>query len=133
MTKLKNLDMAEALSKNGCVAIKNSFFGLVEKVTYTPTDSPIRAQAYEYSADNGEQLSRLLDLNSQQLEDKLNSGVKVRSTPIGNFRAEVCVSDDCQFLAVNIMRFENFEYSPVMPVRFFSGHDAEVAIRLFAR
>lgn len=131
MTKIKHLDMAEAMSSNDDVTISNSFFGLVEKATYTPTGSRIKAQTYEYSADNGERLSLLLDLNSQLLDDKLNRGIMVRATPVGNIRAEVCRSDDRQFLAVNILRFENFEYSPLMPVRFYHGNDAEVASRLF--
>lgn len=131
MTKIKHLDMAEAVSTNNCVTIDNSLFGLMEKATYTPTGSRIKAQTFDYSTDNGERLSQLLNLNSQQLEDKFNRGLMVRSTPIGNYRAEVCRSDDRQFLAVNVMRFENFEYNPIMPVHFYVGHDAEVACRLF--
>ena len=53
------------------------------------------------------------------------------ATPVGHIRAEVCVSDDRQFLALNILRFSNFEYVPVGGPRLFRGHDAKVASRLF--
>ena len=60
------------------------------------------------------------------------SRVTVRATSVGNMRAEICQSDDRQFLAVNLLRFSNFRYDPVGEVKFFHGHDAEVACRLFA-
>ena len=132
MTKIKNLEMAATISNNNDITINTSFFGLCEKVTYTPTGSRVKAQTFEYSPINGERLSILLDSNTDEINRQLNRGVTVRTTPVGNVRAEICQSDDRQFLAVNLLRFSNFRYDQVGEVKFFHGHDAEVACRLFA-
>ena len=132
MTKIKNLEMASAISNNNDITINTSFFGLCEKATYVPTGSRVKAQTFEYSPINGERLGILLDSNTDEINRQLNRGVTVRATPMGNVRAEICQSDDRQFLAVNLLRFANFRYDPVGEVKFFRGHDAEVACRLFA-
>ena len=132
MTKIKNLEMAATISNNNDITINTSFFGLCEKVTYTPTGSRVKAQTFEYSPINGERLGILLDSDTDEINRQLNRGVTVRATSVGNVRAEICQSDDRQFLAVNLLRFSNFRYDPVGEVKFFRGHDAEVACRLFA-
>ena len=132
MTKIKNLEMAATISNNNDITINTSFFGLCEKATYVPTGSRVKAQTFEYSPINGERLGILLDSNTDEINRQLNRGVTVRATSVGNMRAEICQSDDRQFLAVNLLRFSNFRYDPVGEVKFFHGHDAEVACRLFA-
>ena len=117
--------MASAISNNNDITINTTLFGLCEKVTYTPTGSRIKAQTFEYSPMNGERLSILLNSN-------IDRGIMVRSTPVGNMRAEICQSADRHFLAVNLLRFSNFRYDPVGEVKFFCGHDAEIVSRLFA-
>ena len=131
MTKIKKLEMAAAVSNEKDITVTESFFGLCEKAIYTPTGSRVKADTYEYSQSNGEQLIALVDSGIKELEKELERGVIVRATPVGHIRAEVCVSDDRQFLALNILKFSNFEYVPVRGPRLFRGHDAEVASRLF--
>lgn len=123
--------MANAISNNNDITINTILFGLCEKATYVPTGSRIKAQTFEYSPMNGERLSILLNSNIDEINRQLNRGIMVRSTPVGNIRAEVCQSADRHFLAVNLLRFSNFRYDPVGEVKFFRGHDAEVVSRLF--
>ena len=131
MTKIKKLEMASVVSNEKDITVTESFFGLCEKAIYTPTGSRIKADTYEYSQANGERLISLVDSGIEELQRQLERGVIVRATPVGHIRAEVCVSDDRQFLAVNILKFSNFEYVPVGDPRLFHGHDAEIASRLF--
>ena len=131
MTKIKKLEMAQVVSNEKDITVTESFFGLCEKAIYTPTGSRVKADTYEYSQSNGERLIALVDSGIKELEKELERGVIVRATPVGHIRAEVCVSDDRQFLALNILKFSNFEYVPVRGPRLFRGHDAEVASRLF--
>ena len=131
MTKIKKLEMAAAVSNEKDITVTESFFGLCEKAIYTPTGSRVKADTYEYSQSNGERLIALVDSGIKELEKELERGVIVRATPVGHIRAEVCVSDDRQFLALNILKFSNFEYVPVRGPLLFRGHDAEVASRLF--
>ena len=132
MTKIKNLEMANAISNNNDITINTILFGLCEKATYVPTGSRIKAQTFEYSPMNGERLSILLNSNIDEINRQLNRGIMVRSTPVGNMRAEICQSADRHFLAVNLLRFSNFRYDPVGEVKFFRGYDAEIVSRLFA-
>ena len=132
MTKIKNLEMASAISNNNDITINTTLFGLCEKATYVPTGSHVKAQTFEYSPINGERLGILLDSDTDEINRQLNRGVTVRATSVGNMRAEICQSDDRQFLAVNLLRFSNFRYDPVGEVKVFRGHDAEVVSRLFA-
>ena len=131
MTKIKKLEMAAAVSNEKDITVTESFFGLCEKAIYTPTGSRVKADTYEYSQSNGERLIALVDSGIKELEKELERGVIVRATPVGHIRAEVCVSDDRQFLALNILKFSNFEYVPVRGPRLFRGHDGEVASRRF--
>ena len=131
MTKIKKLEMASVVSNEKDITVTESFFGLCEKAIYTPTGSRVKADTYEYSQNNGERLITLVDSGTEELENQLGRGVIIRATPVGHIRAEVCVSDDRQFLALNILRFSNFEYVPVGGPRLFRGHDAKVASRLF--
>ena len=132
MTKIKKLEMASVVSNEKDITVTESFFGLCEKAIYTPTGSRVKADTYEYSQNNGERLITLVDSGTEELENQLGRGVIIRATPVGHIRAEVCVSDDRQFLALNILRFSNFEYVPVGAPRLFWGHDAEVVSRLFS-
>ena len=130
MTKIKKLEMASVVSNEKDITVTESFFGLCEKAIYKPTGSRVKADTYEYSQNNGERLITLVDSGTEELENQLGRGVIIRATPVGHIRAEVCVSDDRQFLALNILRFSNFEYVPVGSLRLFRGHDAEVVSRL---
>ena len=132
MTKIKKLEMASVVSNEKDITVTESFFGLCEKAIYTPTGTRVKAHTYEYSQNNGERLITLVDSGTEELENQLGRGVIIRATPVGHIRAEVCVSDDRQFLALNILRFSNFEYVPVDSPRLFWGHDAEVVSRLFS-
>ena len=132
MTKIKKLEMASVVSNEKDITVTESFFGLCEKAIYTPTGSRVKADTYEYSQNNGERLITLVDSGTEELENQLGRGVIIRATPVGHIRAEVCVSDDRQFLALNILRFSNFEYVPVGSPRLFRGRDAEVVSRLFS-
>ena len=108
MTKIKNLEMASAISNNNDITINTTLFGLCEKATYVPTGSRIKAQTFEYSPMNGERLSILLNSNIDEINRQLDRGIMVRSTPVGNMRAEICHSADRQFLAVNLLRLISF-------------------------
>lgn len=126
MTKIKNLEMAEAISNNNDVTISNCFFGLCEKATYMPTGSRITAKVYEFTQDNGERLQKLLEGQMAQIEKEVARGSKVRSTPIGNIRAEVCASADGRFLAIQLFRFADFHYHPLTQFLTFKEHEADV-------
>lgn len=132
MTKIKSMEMAPAISHEKDITISETYFGLCEKAVYTPTNSRIKAEIFEYSPNDGERLNSLLNSKSEELEKQINRGVNISPIHVGNIRAEVCLSDDHKFLAVNLLRFSNFHYVPMSGVMLFHGRDAETASRLFA-
>ena len=131
MTKIKNLEMADAISNHSDVTVNNTCFGLCEKATYEPTGSKVKAEVYEFSQDNGERLAKLLTGSMAQIEKEVARGTKVRSTPIGNIRAEVCKSADGQFLAIQLFRFADFHYHPLTDFLTFTGKEAETVEKVF--
>ena len=128
MSSIKNLEMAAALSAYQHIEIKKSLFST--KAIYTPTQSLAKAVILEYSPSEGERIARLLDMPL----DKMAADIQQKGKPVaganGNFRLELCLSDDRQFCALQLFRFADFQYKPVFEPRFYEGKDAEAVALL---
>ena len=128
MSSIKNLEMAAALSTYQHIEIKKSLFST--KAIYTPTQSQAKAIILEYSPSEGERVARLLDMPL----DKMAADIQQKGKPVaganGNFRLELCLSDDHQFCALQLFRFSDFQYKPVFEPRFYEGKDAEYITQL---
>ncbi|MGM9708330.1 MAG: hypothetical protein ACI3ZB_01800 [Prevotella sp.] len=131
MAKIKNLHMADAVIGNNDIQITSTFFGLGEKATYLPTGSRINARVYDYTSSDGERMASLLSKSIDEIAQIVKNGNLVANVPIGNIRAETCVSADHKFLMVQLLRFIDFDYRPMSDVQVFVGPDAEVAASLF--
>ena len=128
MPSIKNLEMAAALSAYQHIEIKKSLFST--KAIYTPTQSQAKAIILEYTPTEGERVARLLDMPL----DKMAADIQQKGKPVaganGNFRLEVCLSDDHQFCALQLFRFGDFQYNPVFEPRFYEGKDVEPITKL---
>ena len=128
MSSIKHLEMAAALSAYQHIEIKKSLFST--KAIYTPTQSLAKAIILEYSPSEGERVARLLDMPL----DKMAAEIQQKGKPVagvnGNFRLELCLSDDRQFCAVQLLRFGDFQYKPVFDPRFYEGKDVEPFTKL---
>ena len=120
--------MAAALSAYTNIKIKKSLFST--KAIYTPTQSQIMAYILEYSPSEGERVERLLEMPF----DKMAADIQQKGKPVaganGNFRLELCLSDDRQFCALQLLRFGDFQYKPVFEPRFYEGKDVESITQL---
>jgi len=120
--------MAAALSSYHHIEIKKSLFST--KAIYTPTQSQAKAIILEYTPSEGERVERLLDMPL----DKMAAEIQQKGKPVaganGNFRLELCLSDDRQFCAVQLLHFGDFQYRPVFEPRFYEGKDAETVALL---
>ena len=129
MSSIKSLDMAAAVSAYNNVTIKRSLFST--KAIYTPTGSTVKAMVLEYSPLEGERVQRLLEMPL----DKMAVAIEQKGKPLagvnGNFRLEVCLSDDRQFCALQLFRFADFSYRPLFEPRFFEGETVEYIAKLF--
>ena len=115
--------MAAALSAYQHIEIKKSLFST--KAIYTPTQSLAKAIILEYSPSEGERIARLLDMPL----DKMAADIQQKGKPVaganGNFRLELCLSDDRQFCTLQLFRFVDFKNIAVFEPRIYEGIDAE--------
>lgn len=128
MSSIKSLDMAAAVSVYKNITIKKSLFST--KTIYTPTGSTVKAITLEYSPSEGEKVQRLLDMPL----DKMAADIEQKGKPVagvnGNFRLEVCLSEDRQFCALQLFRFADFSYRPLFEPRFYEGEEVEYITKL---
>ena len=128
MSSIKNLEMAAALSAYQHIEIKKSLFST--KAIYTPTQSLAKAIILEYSPSEGERVARLLDMPLDKMAADIQQNGKPAAGANGHFRLELCLSDDRQFCAVQLLRFGDFQYKPVFDPRFYEGKDVEYLTKL---
>ena len=128
MSSIKHLEMAAALSAYQHIEIKKSLFST--KAIYTPTQSPAKAIIVEYSPSEGARVARLLDMPLAKMAADIQQKGKPATGANGNFRLELCLSDDRQFCAVQLLRFGDFQYKPVFDPRFYEGKDVEPFTKL---
>ena len=123
MSSIKNLEMAAALSAYQHIEIKKSLFHT--KAVYTPTQSQAKAIILEYSPSQGERVERLLGMPLDKMAADIQEKGKPATGANGNFRLELCLSDDHQFCALQLFRFGDFKYNPLFEPRFYEGKDVE--------
>ena len=130
MANIKNLQMWNTICADARISISKSLFGLRTTATYTPTNSVIDANTFEYSPADGERLKRLLDTPCEKLAASIGD-YHPKPAVNGNYMAEVCTSRDGAFLAVQLLQFINLSYSPVTGVLVFEGDAARTVRQLF--
>ena len=123
MSSIKNLEMAAALFAYQHIEIKKSLFST--KVVYTPTQSQVKVYILEYAPTEGERVERLLGMPLDKMAADIQQKGKPAAGANGNFRLELCLSDDRQFCALQLFRFGDFQYKPVFEPRFYEGKDVE--------
>lgn len=128
MSSIKNLDMAYAVSIYKNITVKKSLFST--KAIYTPTGSSVKAMVLEYSLSEGERVQRLLDMPLDKMAADIEQMGKPETTANGNFRLDVCLSDDHQFCVLQLFRFADFSYRPLFEPRFYEGTDVEYVTKL---
>ena len=128
MSSIKNLEMAAALSAYQHIEIKKSLFST--KAIYTPTQSQAKAIILEYTPTEGERVEHLLDMPLDKMAADIQQKGKPAAGANGNFRLELCLSDDHQFCGLQLFRFGDFKYNPVFESRFYEGKDAETIAQL---
>ncbi len=120
--------MAAALFAYPYITIKKSLFST--KAVYSPTQSQIKVIILEYSPSEGERVERLLTMPLDKMAEDIAQKGKPLAGTNGNFRLELCLSNDHQFCALQLFRFGDFTYNPVFEPRFYEGKDAEAVARL---
>ena len=85
----------------------------------------------EYSPADGEQLKRILDTPQGKMAGAIGD-FRPKPTVNGNYMAEVSMSRDGAFLAIQLHQFTRMSYEPVTSVLIFEGDEARALRQLFA-
>ena len=130
MANIKNMQMWNSICADARISISKTLFGLRTTATFSPTNSVIDANTYEYTTADGEHLKRLLDTPREKLAAAIDN-FHSKTTVNGNFMAEVCASRDGAFLAVQLFQFSRLSYERVTDVLLFEGDEARMMKQLF--
>lgn len=132
MSRFFSVEMASAVSKHPHVSIKKSLFGLFAKAYYNVTKSQIGSYENSYSRETGERIKPLFSIEDKYVIGCTKDIGLLHQQPNGNYRLDICISRDRQFIALQLFHFENLMYRPVTDVRYFEGEQAEAIEKLFA-
>ena len=130
MSKINHLEMGKEVMSLKDIEVKKTFFGLSTKLIYKPTNSAVKVKEREYSSEDGRKLENILAAEPNNVEMMLQK-FPVSAISMGNMKLQACVSEDHQFVAIQILGFKDFDYKPLTGVKVFEGKAAEAFAQLF--
>lgn len=123
--------LKESVALQTYITRKSSFFGLINRLVYAPTDSRLNFTYRYYAPILREELKELFALGGQVLEKRLAKMNRFEQAVNGNLLVECCVSADKEFAALQLKHFEQIDYQPISDVRFLQGESAMQAAKIF--
>ena len=123
--------LKESVALQSYITRKSSFFGLINRLVYAPTDSRLNFPCRYYAPILREELKELFALGGQVLEKRLAKMHRFEQAVNGNLLVECCVSADKEFAALQLKHFEQIDYQPISEVRFLQGESAMQAAKIF--
>ncbi len=126
MANIKKLEMGHTVSALPYISIEKSFLGLKQTIIYKPTNSEVQIAQYEYAADDGAVIQKLLNTKPSEAAALAAKVSMLDKTPMGNFRLDACVSADKQFVALQLFQYSNLMFHPATDVKVYQGDDAKL-------
>lgn len=123
--------LKESVALQTYITRKSTFFGLINRLVYAPTDSRLNFTCRYYAPVLREELKELFALGGQVLEKRLAKMNRFEQAVNGNLLVECCVSADKEFAALQLKHFEQIDYQPISEVRFLQGESAMQAAKIF--
>ena len=123
--------LKESVALQTYITRKSSFFGLINRLVYAPTDSRLNFTCRYYAPILREELKELFAIGDQVLEKRLAKMNRFEQAVNGNLLVECCVSADKEFAALQLKHFEQIDYQPISEVRFLQGESAMQAAKIF--
>ena len=123
--------LKESVALQSYITRKSTFFGLINRLVYAPTDSRLNFTCRYYAPILREELKELFALGDQVLEKRLAKMNRFEQAVNGNLLVECCVSSDKEFAALQLKHFEQIDYQPISEVRFLQGESAMQAAKIF--
>lgn len=125
MASINNLEMAETIANNSNIKISKGFLGIGSKATYTPTNSKLNAVINYYSAEDAQAYVKLINAAETEIANLAKKVTPPAKLSISNYRLEACVTDDKQFVAIQVLSYADFRNTPICDVKYFEGEAAQ--------
>lgn len=125
MASINNLEMAETISNNSNIKISKGFLGIGSKATYTPTNSKLNAVINYYSAEDAQAFVKLINAAETEVASLAKKMTSPKKLSISNYRLEACVTDDKQFVAIQVLSYADFRNTPICDLKYFEGEAAQ--------
>lgn len=123
--------LKESVALQSYITRRSTFFGLINRLVYAPTDSRLNFTCRYYAPILRKELKELFALGDQVLEKRLAKMNRFEQAVNGNLLVECCVSADKEFAALQLKHFEQIDYQPISDVRFLQGESAMQAAKIF--
>lgn len=125
MASINNLEMAETIANNSNIKISKGFLGIGSKATYTPTNSKLNAVINYYNAEDAQAFVKLINAAETEIASLAKKVTPPSKLSISNYRLEACVTDDKQFVAIQVLSYADFRNTPICDVKYFEGEAAQ--------
>ena len=130
MANFNNLQMANALLAHERLSVKSIMFGLIKRLVYIPTGSPIKVIRDNYHTDAIAPLQRIIESDPKGLAAAVKA-FRVKKQPIGNVELDICISNDKNFVALQLLQFgDEYAYHPITDPAFFEGEQAQLIAKI---
>lgn len=130
MASINNLEMAETIANNSNIKISKGFLGIGSKATYTPTNSKLNAVINYYSAEDAQAYVKLINATETEIASLAKKVTPPAKLSISNYRLEACVTDDKQFVAIQVLSYADFRNTPICDLKYFEGEAAQAIAAL---
>ncbi len=133
MENISKMEMATALFNQIYIKTEKKFFGFKTNVTYAPTNSPVVGTALEFAPAEGQKVKAILEASPAELDAVLQKNGRPQTGDNGNFRLNLCYSQDREFAALQLQQFSGFVYHNVGGIRFVEGGEAHKLLAVFVK
>ena len=124
------MEMAPQLLSRSDVSLKKGFLGFGTKLMYSPTDSPLKGEYYEFKGGIELQLMKVVKGDIAELKEMPDHFLKDNVSTLGNLRLDVVSSDDKKFIAVQLFNYDQYIYNPISDVKVFTDAEAQEIARM---
>lgn len=125
MASINNLEISETISNNPNIKISKGFLGIGSKAIYTPTNSKLNAVINYYSAEDAQAFVKLINAAETEVASLAKKVTPPAKLSISNYRLEACVTDDKQFVAIQVLSYADFHNTPICDLKYFEGKAAQ--------
>ena len=129
MSKFNTIEISGLVSLHPKVET-HKFLGFFEHVRYQPTRSSIESYRNYYGAREAEVFQQIADGNDPKAT--LEAAEEMQTSEGGDYRLDMCLSEDCQFAAFQVFERRKGEYVPYSKLCFLEGAQAEAFENLIA-